>query len=107
MAGNIQLAIEVQAIRTVNALIEHNALTQEFLDRYPLKPVRLRIISIGDEVGATLDYASKLDRNPSHILGLMEEGEKQATRFLKNPEHTQFDPPDWWAREEGISQLVK
>ena len=47
-----------------------------------LYPIAVRSIAMSAELSATLDYASKLKRDPAFITRLMADGEKQAEAFL-------------------------
>ena len=47
------------------------------------KTIPLRLIELSEEIIDRLDYTSKLERDAVFIESLMDEGEKQATKFLK------------------------
>jgi hypothetical protein len=48
-----------------------------------VKPIQIRLIELSEEVADRLDYTSKLARDAAFINMLMDEGEKEATKFLK------------------------
>ncbi|HWI56071.1 MAG TPA: hypothetical protein VNZ22_02505, partial [Bacillota bacterium] len=48
------------------------------------EPVTVRFIRMSPGVQSTLDYVSKLSRQPSHIYRLIEDGKKQGRKFLKS-----------------------
>ena len=50
------------------------------------KPIKVRAISISDKVAASLDYDSKLSRDPSQIGLLREHGKDRARNFLTDME---------------------
>ena len=81
LGGNISLYQEIRFIKLINRWIEKGAFKKEFMDK--LKPVQIRLIELSDEIADRLDYTSKLERDAAFIERLMDEGEKQATKFLK------------------------
>lgn len=81
MGGNISLYQEIRFIKLINRWIEKGAFKKEFTNK--LKPVQIRLIELSDEIADRLDYTSKLERDAAFIERLMDEGEKQATKFLK------------------------
>ncbi|MGC9526991.1 MAG: patatin-like phospholipase family protein [Limnospira sp.] len=100
LEGNIMLAVELRVLQFINQLVELGALKEEFLERYPLHHIKLRIIRMSEPLAESLDYASKLDRSPTHINMLIAEGEMEASKFLNNPDHEQYGPPPWWESEQ-------
>jgi hypothetical protein len=48
------------------------------------KPVTVRFVHISPELQSTLDYVSKLSRQPAKIHELIEEGKKQGQNFLES-----------------------
>lgn len=69
----------------LNLLIQERALTDEFRQRFGLdvtEPITLRFIRMSDELRQSLDYPSKLSRQPAHIARLIADGEAQANAFL-------------------------
>jgi NTE family protein len=102
LAGNIMLAVEMRVLEFINQLLERGALKAEFLAKYPLTYTKLRIIRMSEPLAESLDYASKLDRSPSHINTLINDGEARAAEFLNNPDAEQYGPPPWWETEENF-----
>ncbi|MEB3886049.1 patatin-like phospholipase family protein [Lyngbya sp. CCY1209] len=100
LEGNIMLAVELRVLQFINQLVELGALKEEFLERYPLHYIKLRMIRMSEPLAESLDYASKLDRSPAHINNLIAEGEQEATAFLNNPNDQQYGPPPWWESEQ-------
>ena len=78
LTGNLSLNQEVYFIKKVNEWI--GALSGEFKNKY--KPVEIRTIEMRDELGETLDLASKLDRHPELINKMMDYGYRQAEEQL-------------------------
>ncbi len=100
LAGNIMLALELRLLEIKNELLERGALKREFLAEVPLTPTKLRLLNMSEPLAESLDYASKLDRNPSSIDKLLADGESQAERFWQNPDDKQYEiPPEWHTRE--------
>lgn len=100
LEGNIMLAVELRVLQFINQLVELGALKEDFLERYPLHYIKLRILRMNEPLAESLDYASKLDRSPAHINMLIAEGEKEATEFLDNPDAEKYGPPPWWESEQ-------
>ncbi len=71
---------ELHFIEVVNRWIEEGYFAEKASEKF--KKVRVRWIDMSPELSATLDYASKLDRSPSFLHQLMEEGKRQAVTFL-------------------------
>lgn len=85
MIGNESLFQDLKHIHMVNKFLKKRAFTKEFVEQRKLKPVDIFIIEMSQELLDNLDYSSKLNRNAKYIRHLMEDGEKQGERFLKNP----------------------
>ena len=81
LSANLSLFQAVRFIETINKWIEKGTFTREFIEKKQLKPIKVRFIAMSREVADNLDYVSKLDREPTFINMLMEEGEKQAQLF--------------------------
>jgi NTE family protein len=75
LSGNLSLYQEIDFIENVNKWVDAGYLPD---DQY--KPIKVRWIERLEE---DLDVASKLDRSPEFINHLMNHGEEQATKFLK------------------------
>jgi NTE family protein len=87
LAGNLSLYQEIHFIEKINDLVDKLGEGERSEDkrlRIPgeegkeYKPIKVRRI----EMLRALDFASKLDRSPSFIKGLMEYGEVRAEEFL-------------------------
>jgi len=93
LAGNLSLQHELQLIEILNLLLKNGALTSEFRARMGLdatEQVAVRFIRMSRDLEQTLDYPSKLSRQPGHIARLMADGVEQANQFLDAlPEHMQ------------------
>lgn len=77
LAGNLSLNQELGFINKVNEWLAEGKLVSS-----SKKPIAVRSITMGDELSASLDYASKLDRDPGFFARLMADGERQAEAFL-------------------------
>jgi NTE family protein len=85
LAGNLSLGHELRFIETVNMLLQENALTERFRARFGLEnteTIAVRFIRMSQELLNTLDYPSKLSRQPMHIARLKADGVAQAQHFL-------------------------
>ena len=99
LEGNVSLFQSLSQIDFLNQLyldgaykksaLEVRGITQEikipkcFPDD-PDQPYHIPMIEMSPELQKSLNYASKLDRNPEHIKQLIEDGIKQGTIFLQN-----------------------
>lgn len=87
LGGNLSLQHELQVIEMINMLLAEHALTDHFRARFGLdatEAVKVRFIRISPGLQDTLDYPSKLSRQPNHIARLIGDGEAQMTSFLSN-----------------------
>jgi len=85
LAGNLSLQHELHLINMVNMLLQEGALTDPFRARFSLEnteAIMVRFIRMSEELVQSLDYPSKLSRQPTHINMLMADGEVQARAFL-------------------------
>jgi NTE family protein len=85
LAGNLSLGHELRMIEMVNLLISEHALTDGFRARFGVdstQPITVRFIRMSPALQASLDYPTKLSRQPSHIARLLADGEAQAGVFL-------------------------
>ncbi|MCB1906005.1 MAG: patatin-like phospholipase family protein [Rhodocyclaceae bacterium] len=78
LAGNLSLNQELDFVRKVNAWLASGKLAAS--DK---KPIALAEITMSEGYAEHLDYASKLNRAPTFIAGLMADGEEQAAAFLR------------------------
>lgn len=74
LAGNLSLNQELYFIEKINDFVQRGVLTDP-----SYKHIEIRRLGMTRE----LDYASKLDRNPSFIQDLIADGEERAEIFLK------------------------
>lgn len=102
LAGNIMLSIELRFFELYNQLLERGALKEEFLASVPLTPTKLRLLNMSEPLAESLDYSSKLNRNPSFIDHLLNDGETQAERFWQNPDDEQYAIPEVWHTGEQL-----
>lgn len=63
--------------------IEHEIRIPKSFPDDPEQPYHIPMIEMSPEVQKTMNFASKLDRDPEHIQLLIEDGVKQGTKFLK------------------------
>jgi NTE family protein len=102
LAANISLQQEIFFIGKINELAGRDFLADGAKDKY--HPIKVRAITMSDEVAASLDYESKLSRNPSQIKQLMEHGRDRARNFLHDlqrpdaDERTAILSRDIWGR---------
>jgi NTE family protein len=80
LAANISFQQEIHFIGKINELALRDLLTDVAKEKY--HPIKIRAIAMSDEVGASLDYESKLSRKPSQLRFLTEHGKEQARTFL-------------------------
>jgi NTE family protein len=90
LAANISFQQEITFIGKINELVLERQLVEDpKKKRY--SPIKIRVITMADEVADTLDYESKLSRNPNAIDYLVEHGQHQATEFLRDLKHPDAD----------------
>jgi NTE family protein len=85
LAGNLSLQHELQTIELVNFLIGEGAVSEEFRTRFGLdmtEAIKVRFIRMSRDLEDSLDYPSKLSRQPALIARLLADGEAQARLFL-------------------------
>ena len=94
MIGNVSLLQDIETIELLARAVKGKAFKEEFLESYGVTSpdfVKIRFIQMSENVQDSLDYPSKLSRNPELIHKLMEDGEKQGRAFLEGldqPAHT-------------------
>lgn len=87
LSGNLSLAQELYFIERINELrAKHETLREKY------RQITLRVV----ELGKDLDYASKLDRSPDFIRGLIEHGKRRAPLF--------FSRESLWPRPESLPE---
>lgn len=95
MTSNISLIQDIEKIAMSWLLVNKNAVKPEFLGSIGFSyahQLKIRFIKISENIQRTLDYSSKLSRNPDLIDGLVAEGKAQAAEFLKSLEQPGFTP---------------
>jgi NTE family protein len=85
LAGNLSLEQELRYIRKINELVRERRIN-ELVDENPpsgnKQEYRYIEVRPAIENRRSLDYATKLDRNPSFVREMMGYGEEQADNFL-------------------------
>lgn len=87
MEGNVSLQQSLEFVEFCNLLLQQKALNFEVLEKFGFArrdPIRVCTIRMSPELQSSLDYVSKLSRDPSHIHRLIADGEKQGAAFLKH-----------------------
>jgi NTE family protein len=95
LAGNLSLSHELQLIDMINTLLREGALTDHFRARFGLETteaIQVRFIRMSETLQQSLDYPSKLSRQPGHISTLIADGEAQAHAFLDRLWETEQRP---------------
>lgn len=89
LAANISFQQEIYFIGKMNELACRDLLADSAKDKY--HPIKVRAITMSDEVAAGLDYESKLSRDSSQRRLLMEHGKDRARIFLTDLERPDAD----------------
>jgi NTE family protein len=87
MEGNVSLQQSLEFVEFCNLLLREKAVSDEVLDRIGFtrrQPIAVRFVRMSPELQSTLDYVSKLSREPSQIHRLIEDGEQQGRAFLES-----------------------
>ncbi len=79
MAGNVSLGFEVRTIRKMNELVD-----SEVIQDPHYKHIDIREIAMSESIARDLDALSKMDRKPSLMGRLMDDGKRQAAAFLQD-----------------------
>jgi NTE family protein len=85
LAGNLSLQHELVLIQIANLLLHEGALVESFRARFGLEAtetITVRFIRMSEPLQRSLDYPSKLSRQPKHIDQLIADGQTQAEAFL-------------------------
>lgn len=85
LAGNLSLQHELKLLEIVNLLVQERALTDVFRRRIAFdatEPIAVHFIRMSEDLRGSLDYPSKLSRQPTQIARLIADGEAQAEAFL-------------------------
>jgi NTE family protein len=88
MEGNVSLMQSLEFIEFFNwvlteKLVDRKAILAKF-GAAPPKPITVRFVHMSPDLQASLDYVSKLSREPSHIHKLIEDGKNQGRKFLES-----------------------
>jgi NTE family protein len=99
LEGNISLFQSLRSIERINNLFLAGAFKEDFLQRYHVqepikiprsfiekedKPYYIPFIEMSSDLQQSLNFESKLDRNPERINALIEDGKNQARQFLQS-----------------------
>jgi NTE family protein len=90
LSSNLSLNAELHWIRQVNQWVDQGLLPAD-----QFKTIRSARIPLSTPLAERLDLASKVDRSPSYLRELMEDGEHQADAFLRergDPDAAWWDP---------------
>jgi NTE family protein len=85
LSGNLSLQHELQVVDIFNALSSRGAFTDELRAYFGLgatDTITVRFLRMSAELQQSLDYPSKLSRQPAHIDTLIADGVSQAKAFL-------------------------
>ena len=96
MEGNVSLMQSLDFVEFCNLLLREKAVHFDVHARHGFtrrEPVTVRFVHMSSELQSTLDYVSKLSREPSQIHRLIEDGEKQGRRLLGEPRDHQRGTP--------------
>lgn len=98
LEGNISLFQSLQSIERLNDLFLRGAFKDEFLQEFYIKepikiprsfvekedkPYYIPFIEMSNDLQKSLNYESKLDRNPERINQFIQDGKQQAKKFLE------------------------
>jgi NTE family protein len=87
MIGNMSFSHSLEFLEYINLLIEYKAFTKDILRQFGatrVTPVKTRIVKMSEELSDTLDYVTKLSRQPELIARLMRDGEQQGLSLLND-----------------------
>ena len=85
MTSNISLVQDIEKVAMQWIMVNNGGVKPEFLESMGFahaQQLRIRFIKISEDIQKTLDYSSKLSRNPQLIDGLVAEGKAQAKQFM-------------------------
>ncbi len=102
MIGNVSVAQDIHTLAMLGRIFKAKGIKKAFLKELGYENpewVKIRFIHMSGEVQDSLDYPSKLSRDPTLIKKLMEDGEKQGRELLKSL----FQPAD--TIEEAVRKL--
>lgn len=107
LSANISFQQEVQFIGKINELAKLGQLAGQAADKY--HPIKIRVITMADDVADRLDYESKLSRNPELLDMLTQHGIARAEGFLSRlarpdaDERTAVPEHDIWGRSRDAN----
>ncbi len=87
MIGNMSFQHSLEYLNFINHLLVQKGFNEETLQRLGITrrdPVKIRFVRMSEELMDTLDYVTKLSRQPELIRRLMQDGEQQGRAFLKD-----------------------
>jgi len=87
MEGNVSLQQSLEFVEFCNKMLGLAAFDADVFAKFGItrrEPITVRFVRMSSELQSTLDYVSKLSREPSHIHKLIEDGEKQGRKFLES-----------------------
>jgi NTE family protein len=96
MEGNVSLMQSIEFLEFFNSLLKEKAVNLEVARRFGFlrtEPITIRIVRMSSELQSTLDYVSKLSRNPTHLHKLIADGKQQAFKFLESLENDTATQP--------------
>jgi NTE family protein len=87
MIGNMSFQHSLEYLEYINLLVREKVFNEEVVQRLGFKmhkPVKTRFVKMSEELSDTLDYVTKLSRQPELIRRLMKDGEQQGRALLKD-----------------------
>ena len=108
LSGNLSLQHELQVVDIFNMLSSRGGLTDELRAHFGVgasDTITVRFIRMSDELQRSLDYPSKLTRQPGHIDRLIADGVAQAKAFLAELE-TGLAPPEPSAAQAALEDAA-
>lgn len=85
MIGNVSVLQDLETLAVYERILEKKGFSDDVLKQYGFNPenwIKIRFVHMSSEVQDSLDYPSKLSRNPDLIHKLMEDGERQGQKLL-------------------------
>jgi NTE family protein len=85
MIGNVSVLQDLETLAVYERILEKKGFVEKVFKEYGYsldKWVKIRFVHMSSEVQDSLDYPSKLSRDPDLIQKLMEDGERQGQKFI-------------------------
>jgi NTE family protein len=86
MIGNTSFRHSLEFLEYINALFTEKLFDEKAVEKKfgfkRVDPIKIRFVKISDELACSLDYVSKISREPESINRLIKDGEQQAREFL-------------------------